>query len=90
MSKSVDEWMRKLIYPFTLLLVHIGRRKPADTDIVGGYSRRETPVPIPNTEAKAPTPMVVRERESRSLPTFMRSLRETWGFSFAMKQHFDL
>ena len=42
--------------------------------IVGGYSVRETPVPIPNTEAKAHTPMVVRERESRSLPTFIKAL----------------
>ena len=38
-------------------------------EIVGGYTWCETPVPIPNTEAKALGPMVVRERESRSLPT---------------------
>ena len=63
------------IYSFTLRLINIGGHMPADNGIVGGYSRRETPVPIPNTEAKAPTPMVVRERESRSLPTFMKALR---------------
>ena len=45
-------------------------------EFVGGYACRETPDPIPNSVAKATGPMVVRKRESRSLPTFMKALRE--------------
>ena len=63
----------------------IGRLWPTDPGIVGGNRRRETPVPIPNTEAKAPTLMVVRERECRSLPTFMKARWETNGPSFCTR-----
>ena len=34
----------------------------------GDYTDGETPVPIPNTEAKPVRPMVVRKGESRWLP----------------------
>ena len=59
-------------------------------ELVGGHTWCETPDPIPNSEAKAPGPMVVRKCESRSLPTlllkspvgnhgaFFLSLRELW------------
>ena len=40
-------------------------------ELVGGHTWRETPDPIPNSEAKAPGPMVVRKCESRSLPTLL-------------------
>ena len=35
---------------------------------VGGYIRRVTPVPIPNTVVKPAEPMILLQRESRSLP----------------------
>jgi hypothetical protein len=34
----------------------------------GGYTRGATPVPIPNTVVKPAGPMILRQRESRSLP----------------------
>ena len=37
---------------------------------VGGYTRRVTPVPIPNTVVKPAGPMILLQRESRSLPAF--------------------
>ena len=35
----------------------------------------ETPDPFPNSEAKAQTLMIVRERESKSLPTFYKAFQ---------------
>ena len=35
---------------------------------VGGFTRRVTPVPIPNTVVKPAGPMILLQRESRSLP----------------------
>src|SRR5215218_10365091 len=43
---------------------------------VGGYIRRVTPVPIPNTVVKPAEPMILRQRESRSLPALNRSPRD--------------
>src|SRR6185369_5419307 len=42
----------------------------ADAGFVGGYTRRVTPVPIPNTVVKPAGPMILLQRESRSLPAF--------------------
>ena len=41
---------------------------------VGGHSKCETPDPFPNSEAKALTLMIVRERESKLPPTFNKAL----------------
>ena len=56
-----------------LIFAGIDRLQPIDLELVGGYTQRETPDPFPNSEAKALGPMVVRKRESRSLPTFMEA-----------------
>src|SRR3954468_20844475 len=40
---------------------------------VGGYIRRVTPVPIPNTVVKPAEPMILLQRESRSLPALNRT-----------------
>src|SRR3954463_13712453 len=42
---------------------------------VGGYIRRVTPVPIPNTVVKPAEPMILRQRESRLLPAFTHEPR---------------
>ena len=39
---------------------------------VGGYTRRVTPVPIPNTVVKPAGPMILLQRESRSLPALFK------------------
>ena len=44
------------------------RRETSDAGFVGGHIRRVTPVPIPNTVVKPAEPMILRQRESRSLP----------------------
>lgn len=40
------------------------------------------PVPIPNTVVKQPPPMIVRKRESRSLPGFPSTLGSAGGAFF--------
>src|SRR5436190_9450569 len=42
---------------------------------VGGYTRRVTPVPIPNTVVKPAKPMILLQRESRSLPALNKQPR---------------
>ncbi len=44
---------------------------PGSNELPGDYTCGETPVPIPNTEAKPVRPMVVLTGESRSSPGFM-------------------
>src|SRR4051794_12594661 len=51
----------------------LGRPSPAGRAFVGGYIRRVTPVPIPNTVVKPAEPMILRQRESRSLPALNRT-----------------
>ena len=55
------------------------RRTPeaASDGFVGGDIRRVTPVPIPNTVVKPAEPMILRQRESRSLPAFIMKPRST-------------
>ena len=43
--------------------------------LVGGYTRRVIPVPIPNTVVKPAGPMILHQRESRSLPAFNKEPR---------------
>src|SRR5215212_2994170 len=52
-----------------------GRASPPAEVFVGGYTRRVTPVPIPNTVVKPAGPMILLQRESRSLPALNRSPR---------------
>ena len=49
---------------------NLRRPETGDAGIVGGYIRRVTPVPIPNTVVKPAEPMILLQRESRSLPAF--------------------
>src|SRR6059058_6475193 len=49
-----------------------GRALPPDRAFVGGYIGRVTPVPIPNTVVKPAKPMILLQRESRSLPAFLQ------------------
>ena len=51
------------------LIFDFVRRKP-DKELPGDITGGETPVPIPNTEAKPVGPMVVFRGESRSSPGF--------------------
>ena len=44
-----------------------------DNEFPGDHTGGETPVPIPNTEAKLVGPMVVRQRESRLSPGFIKA-----------------
>ena len=37
---------------------------------VGAHTHRATPVPIPNTAVKPVGPMILLQRESRSVPAF--------------------
>jgi RNA polymerase sigma-70 factor, ECF subfamily len=46
---------------------------------VGGYIGRVTPVPIPNTVVKPAEPMILLQRESRSLPALIRTPVSTRG-----------
>ena len=71
---KMNKSMTKAVGSIQKDIDRIDNFSPIVQRIVGGHSMRETPVPIPNTEAKAHTPMVVRERESRSLPTFIKAL----------------
>ena len=54
---------------------------PAVEVFVGGYIRRVTPVPIPNTVVKPAEPMILLQRESRSLPALNKTLgrRQLFG-----------
>ena len=52
---------------------HPAGSEPAGRGFVGGYTRRVTPVPIPNTVVKPAGPMILLQRESRSLPAFIKS-----------------
>jgi hypothetical protein len=55
-----------------------------DNDLPGDHTYGETPVPIPNTEAKPVRPMVVLTGESRSSPGFIGPDGENHrGFPFA-------
>ena len=39
--------------------------------LAGGYIRKVTPVPIPNTVVKLAEPMILHQWESRSLPALL-------------------
>ncbi len=39
-----------------------------DGSFVGAHTHRDTPVPIPNTAVKPVGPMILLQRESRSVP----------------------
>ena len=39
-------------------------------EFVGAHTHRDTPVPIPNTAVKPVGPMILLQRESRSVPAF--------------------
>src|SRR5687767_6614804 len=81
---SVAKWVR---YPRRLfddqdrtnldqtLETQPGRLETADRVFVGGYARRVTPVPIPNTVVKPAGPMILLQRESRSLPALYKDPR---------------
>src|SRR5712671_4217124 len=47
----------------------IGMNSP-DGSFVGAHTHRATPVPIPNTAVKPVGPMILLQRESRSVPAF--------------------
>ena len=47
--------------------------KPGSNEFPGDYTDGETPVPIPNTEAKPVRPMVVLTGESRYRQEFIRA-----------------
>src|SRR4029079_13708853 len=49
------------------------RPETGDAGFVGGFIRRVTPVPIPNTVVKPAEPMILRQRESRSLPALNKN-----------------
>jgi hypothetical protein len=54
-----------------------------DNEFPGDYTEEETPVPIPNTEAKLFRPMVVLMGESRSSPGIISPDSENFrGFPF--------
>jgi hypothetical protein len=42
----------------------------SDEGFVGAHTHRATPVPIPNTAVKPVGPMILLQRESRSVPAF--------------------
>src|SRR6476469_7532129 len=63
-----DEYSRN-----SLAKSQLGRPSPAGRAFVGGYIRRVTPVPIPNTVVKPAEPMILRQRESRSLPALNKN-----------------
>src|SRR5215475_4779206 len=50
-----------------------GWLETAPEGFVGGYTRRVIPVPIPNTVVKPAGPMILLQRESRSLPALNRT-----------------
>src|SRR5438046_5803951 len=55
-----------------------------DGVFVGGFTGRVTPVPIPNTVVKPAGPMILLQRESRSLPALIRTpVPKGSGFFFA-------
>ena len=61
---------------------------PARRVFVGGYTGRVTPVPIPNTVVKPAGPMILLQRESRSLPALYEPPgRKARGFFFAYVRH---
>jgi hypothetical protein len=61
----------KVAEPHQLLSkLNLGSRETGCRGFVGGYIRRVTPVPIPNTVVKPAEPMILPQRESRSLPAF--------------------
>src|SRR5437868_4195261 len=68
------------------------RPQPAGAGFVGGYTRGVTPVPIPNTAVKPAGPMILRQRESRSLPALNENpsiMRMVEGFFFARRGGFS-
>ncbi len=66
-------------------LIQPGRALSPARVFVGGFIRRVTPVPIPNTVVKPAEPMILRQRESRSLPALNKSpgLRKKIGVLFS-------
>src|SRR5687768_5792394 len=52
--------------------------------LAGGHTRGETPVPIPNTAVKPAGPMILPQRESRSVPAIKRKtpIRKLVGVLF--------
>src|SRR3954469_21054119 len=46
---------------------------------VGAHTHRDTPVPIPNTAVKPVGPMILLQRESRSVPALKRTPRSALG-----------
>ena len=67
---------------------NFGWLETASRSFVGGYIRRVTPVPIPNTVVKPAEPMILLQRESRSLPALNASpgLHQKTGALFLGKQ----
>ena len=55
-------------------------------EFVGAYTHRATPVPIPNTAVKPVGPMILLQRESRSVPAINQKPlgRKTEGFFVAL------
>src|SRR6266487_4975648 len=53
---------------------------------VGAHTHRATPVPIPNTAVKPVGPMILLQRESRSVPAFKQQPldRKVEGFFVAL------
>ena len=53
---------------------------------VGAHTHRATPVPIPNTAVKPVGPMILLQRESRSVPAFKQQPldRKVEGFFFGV------
>ena len=70
-SKSVfEDFFRVALNLNHSFEIRLRRPETCDGVFVGGYTRRVTPVPIPNTVVKPAGPMILLQRESRSLPAF--------------------
>ena len=61
--------------------------KSPDEGFVGAHTHRATPVPIPNTAVKPVGPMILHQRESRSVPALKEEpldLHKVEGFFVAL------
>jgi hypothetical protein len=56
----------------------LSQESMGDNKLPGDHTYGETPVPIPNTEAKPVRPMVVLRGESRSSPGFIKADAERY------------
>src|SRR5438876_3299144 len=84
-TRSIQKVVRRAEEPH-IHEIQSGRAETFVQIFVGGYSGRVTPVPIPNTVVKPAAPMILLQRESRSLPALNKNPgHDEWsGFFFLL------